>query len=181
MFGMVEAIYSYIMRQIGLRNDAADAAGSMHAKIGDIKNTLNVINDNVYPVHKKTPTFTRGVMQSLYVEEQWYTMVNITGNRIIVNGSLSCLSQSSYVYINILVDDVQILDTTWVSLSTFSNPEYGYTLPYDYTNDASNPDQIGVFRLDGIHFSESFKIQAMSNNGNYNYPSLTVGMLHIPA
>lgn len=37
MFGMMEALLSFIRRQVGLRTDAASATGSLHAKIKDIK------------------------------------------------------------------------------------------------------------------------------------------------
>lgn len=40
MFGMMEGIFSFIRRQVGLRTDAANAAGSLHAKIADVKNSI---------------------------------------------------------------------------------------------------------------------------------------------
>ena len=40
MFGMMEGIFSFIRRQVGLRTDGADAAGSLHAKVTDIKNRI---------------------------------------------------------------------------------------------------------------------------------------------
>ncbi len=36
MFGIMEALLSFIRRQVGLRTDAASSTGSLHAKIGDI-------------------------------------------------------------------------------------------------------------------------------------------------
>lgn len=41
MFGFFEGIYSFLTRQIGLRTDAADAAGSLHAKVADAKSSIN--------------------------------------------------------------------------------------------------------------------------------------------
>jgi hypothetical protein len=40
MFGMMEALLSFIRRQVGLRTDAASSTGSLHAKVGDLKSTL---------------------------------------------------------------------------------------------------------------------------------------------
>lgn len=39
MFGMMEAMLSFLRRQIGLRTDAADPAGSLHAKTSGIWQT----------------------------------------------------------------------------------------------------------------------------------------------
>ncbi len=41
MLGMLEAMLSFLRRQIGLRTDAADAAGSLHAKVADAKSSIN--------------------------------------------------------------------------------------------------------------------------------------------
>jgi hypothetical protein len=37
MFGMMEALLSFIRRQVGLRTDSASASGSLHAKIGEMR------------------------------------------------------------------------------------------------------------------------------------------------
>ena len=41
MFGMLEAMLSFLRRQIGLRTDAADANGSLHAKVADVKESIS--------------------------------------------------------------------------------------------------------------------------------------------
>lgn len=40
MFGLPEALMSFIRRQVGLRTDAADATGSLHAKLAHIVETF---------------------------------------------------------------------------------------------------------------------------------------------
>jgi hypothetical protein len=40
MFGMMEALLSFIRRQVGLRTDAADATGSAHAKLVHLNQVL---------------------------------------------------------------------------------------------------------------------------------------------
>ena len=177
MFGLVEAIYSFILRQIGLRADTPDAAGSVHAKLGDIQNTLNVVNGNVFPVHKKTPTYTRAVMDNMYTQGEWKNMVNITGNRIIVNGSLIIYSSSQYVTLRMVIDGVQVI---YNSLSSLHYPEYGYVLPYQYTNDSNYDSEMGVIKLDGIHFSQSFTIDLVTTSGDYRYRSAAIMLWHIP-
>lgn len=39
MFGMMEALLSFIRRQVGLRTDQASATGSLHAKVGEARNS----------------------------------------------------------------------------------------------------------------------------------------------
>ncbi|HZJ83439.1 MAG TPA: hypothetical protein VFD57_06490 [Clostridia bacterium] len=51
MFGLNEALMSFVRRQVGLRTDGADANGSLHAKVKDSKNHItNYISD--YVEHK---------------------------------------------------------------------------------------------------------------------------------
>jgi hypothetical protein len=47
MFGMMEGIFSFIRRQVGLRTDAANAAGSLHAKIADVKNRIADVKNRI--------------------------------------------------------------------------------------------------------------------------------------
>lgn len=47
MFGGFEALLSFIARQVGLRTDVADPAGSLHAKIAAVQSTSNSINSNI--------------------------------------------------------------------------------------------------------------------------------------
>jgi len=43
MFGIMEAMLSFLRRQVGLRTDTADANGSLHAKVRSVKNdTANI-------------------------------------------------------------------------------------------------------------------------------------------
>jgi len=46
VFGMMEAMLSFLRRQIGLRTDAADVAGSLHAKVKDIVNKVGTPSDS---------------------------------------------------------------------------------------------------------------------------------------
>lgn len=40
MFGMMEGIFSFIRRQVGLRTDTADAGGSLHAKLAEARASI---------------------------------------------------------------------------------------------------------------------------------------------
>lgn len=43
MFGMAEALLSFLRRQVGLRTDAASASGSLHGKTKDVKAAVSAI------------------------------------------------------------------------------------------------------------------------------------------
>ena len=45
MFGFWESILSFLIRTVGLRTDAADAAGSLHAKVAEAKSNINTHTD----------------------------------------------------------------------------------------------------------------------------------------
>ena len=47
VFGMIEALLSFIRRQVGLRTDAASASGSLHAKTTRIFNEAVAIKNSV--------------------------------------------------------------------------------------------------------------------------------------
>jgi len=47
VFGLNEALLSFIRRQVGLRTDAASASGSLHAKVKDVKNDLQYMGRKI--------------------------------------------------------------------------------------------------------------------------------------
>ena len=48
VFGMIEALLSFMRRQVGLRTDTADPAGSLHAKVKYLNDTqLISVRDNI--------------------------------------------------------------------------------------------------------------------------------------
>jgi hypothetical protein len=108
MFGMMEALLSFIRRQVGLRTDAANAGGSLHAKMGDAKNLLNAVNANVGRAPwaaGKSPTWLYGKYTAPIPDNTIVTIVNITGPRIILGGHL-IVSINRYCLGTLTVDDV---------------------------------------------------------------------------
>ena len=62
MFGMMEALLSFIRRQVGLRTDSADASGSLHAKVANLTNTL--INTSASILNKSSiKSIQRGTLE----------------------------------------------------------------------------------------------------------------------
>ena len=168
MFGIMEVTLSFLRRQIGLRTDAADAVGSVHAKIGDLKN-------NVFPWHKKTATFSRGVI-SYVNNNQTINALEITGDRVILSSEIRVkLSIASQVYIKLIIDGVEILPFN-TSLANFTNTEYGYSVPY---NDGTNT--YCVMSLSNLHFSTSFVVQVWDNGTGGGAHPVAVSAWHVPA
>src|SRR5690625_2747187 len=56
MFGFFEAIYDFIIRQIGTRGDSASSVGSLHSKT---RATYNLTSDTEYSVGRRTDSASR--------------------------------------------------------------------------------------------------------------------------
>jgi len=159
-FGFWEAILSFLTRQIGLRTDAADPAGSLHAKVRYINDTkipttetnlTNAINTRQAP---RGPVTARGSFSSSN-GLIWETALNITGKgKLIALGAYSSAAQS--LYVNVTVDGY---------LFNFASPavaDYFYPAPpYVYTwtnalNTAANGGRPDMFQ---IEFKTSLKIE----------------------
>ena len=64
MFGMAEAMLSFLRRQVGLRTDAASATGSLHAKVKDVKNAVSTIaGKNIINHGSAIKSIQRGTIQ----------------------------------------------------------------------------------------------------------------------
>ena len=126
MFGLPEALMSFIRRQVGLRTDAADASGSVHAKLTHIDEYLLALVPGT-PFHLKTPTLTR------VSTDISGTFLTITGPRIILGGVaiFGGRRDSTYTYrtgISIVIDDNTVVTTG--SDSNYTEHNYGayYTM-----------------------------------------------------
>ena len=64
MFGMAEAMLSFLRRQVGLRTDAASATGSLHAKVKDVKSAVSTIaGKNIINHGSAIKSIQRGTIQ----------------------------------------------------------------------------------------------------------------------
>ena len=65
MFGMMEALLSFFRRQVGLRTDAADATGSLHAKTSSMVAKPIIANGSaVKSVQRGTIAYTSNATKS---------------------------------------------------------------------------------------------------------------------
>lgn len=98
MFGMWDGILTFLMRHVGARTDAANPAGSLHAKAGAIKNVVDRIN----------------------------TSVGSSGDAPNRNGSLH--AKISNLDISRKIPKINVVNTTAMSFSPFNISGSGYLI-----------------------------------------------------
>lgn len=86
MFGMMEAMLSFLRRQVGLRTDSADAAGSLHAKIGGLRSYLAA---NYFRLRSATAYYHTG---GLAPEKTETTLFSASGSGI------AMMAETVYAY-----------------------------------------------------------------------------------
>ena len=146
--------------EIGRKADAADSAGSLHAKLKALANT-----DFGTTFHLKTPTVTKGnaiaTSHTNYVD-----IISITGPRVL----LGCvINLKMHGRVKVIIDNATVFDA-------------------DYNGDGVIPtieDQNGTYAamllIQGpFRFSTSFVVQVCSASSEYN-GSASVFATHIAA
>lgn len=108
MFGMMEGIFSFIRRQVGLRTDAANAAGSLHAKVAEARTKVVAdvadIKSNVSLKTKKPRCVIGGV--SNLQQGTTYTVLNVSGRGKLTYFKIGNAEYDNLNSIQIIVDGV---------------------------------------------------------------------------
>jgi len=78
VFGMMEAMLSFLRRQVGLRTDSADASGSLHAKITALKSYI----ETNYFRNKSANLYTHS--GGFVPENTETTLFSVTGSGIAI-------------------------------------------------------------------------------------------------
>lgn len=112
MFGMMEAMLSFLRRQVGLRTDVASASGSLHAKVKEARDTIhsylvNTITPKITPWHSKQPRCA--VYGTSY--EGTYTVLDISGSGFITGITCRTGTSSPRFDIKITIDGVVRFDS----------------------------------------------------------------------
>ena len=156
MFGIMEALLSFIRRQVGLRTDAADSAGSVHAKIGnllsvldctqkvviasdnlkqsaDTESSLTSSSDPAAALKKKFKVYVSGIVRisfeiKLSTDGGSYKHINAQGyvNGIAVSGTAQNSSGSYVKYTYDIPVEVGNTVELWISLTTNGSSTTGY-------------------------------------------------------
>lgn len=128
-------IYSLLLWMIGKRSDAADAAGSLHAKIGDLKNklgnptdtradntVLGMSNTQIKSVQRGTSSITNGSSYTTVT----ISSVNTNKSLLVITGSLY---NSSSTNLGDYQVDAVLTNSTTITL-TRTNATNGTTVPW---------------------------------------------------
>ena len=110
MFGIMEALMSFIRRQVGLRTDAADVNGSLHGKVKELRNHFtNVITDATF-LSRKTASKSAGSGAGWNTAEQSFTGPSISGRGILRGIKIANVEQSynTFVRVVLTVDGVTV-------------------------------------------------------------------------
>lgn len=181
-----------LLHQIGQRGDPANATGSVHAKVSDVKDTLTgAISGKIFPWHQKTATFSKGTIDQL---EGNTTMdiLSVVGNRVVLDGAfVGSASGDAKIQLRLEIDGVEIFPWRSVSLSAT-----GSLFSPDVTRGIGkipllrSLDDNGIARSTffyfpiphGLHFSSSIKFQ-IRNTASYNQSDMELGafLWHVPA
>ena len=156
MFGLNEALMSFIRRQVGLRTDAANAGGSLHGKVGDIKSNLIAESNSI----KSTLQKPRGTPSKVKfgLSKEYMTILNITGKGELIAIGGSGGSSSGAPRIKLTIDGVVIFEAAGSNESIIFAPTAGTIL----NNEVMKKDVNGLCT---IPFSSSLKVEGKSHNG----------------
>lgn len=193
-------VLGWLGYQVGQRTDAADATGSLHAKIPDIKNYLsstiysyltNTVNANVAKapwVGSKTPTHTAGDYNTTITTTT--DILTITGPRIILGGFIHMPHDLSRItslivdgvtwasYLNTASTDHGIEDFVQGSLKANSHYPWRHPVSYLIYPDSTSAYIIPpVFMLPMMYIASGFIIRCQTTD-SYT-PKMTYQIIHV--
>jgi len=156
VFGLNEALMSFIRRQVGLRTDAASSAGSLHAKVGNIAANVANVASKVY-VWKETKPYI--IFQSVSAGST-ATLLNIT------SGSGFLLGVEAYAD-----QDDDNYTSASVSITIDGTDKTG---GFAIIAGTSRADRTGAVSYNigiagPLRFNSSIRIQGRSNNVSASY------------
>ena len=159
MFGIMEAMLSFLRRQVGLRSDVADGAGSLHAKIVYTKEQIETsVETRQKP---RGPAGAFGVFSTTLSSYQ--TVLDITGVGILraLQARQASSGPSAQVGVKITVDGYVVSDC--ISPSATATNLY-YPAPdflFNKTGETAGLATVanGGCALLGLNFKDSLKIE----------------------
>jgi hypothetical protein len=107
VFGLNEALMSFIRRQVGLRTDVASANGSLHGKVGDLKEYVYTNRNILLDALQKPRGATVSGSMTVNTVNSWITVLDITGKGCLTAFAMQ-KNSSQYAMYNIKVDGVTV-------------------------------------------------------------------------
>jgi len=142
MFGS-EEILAFIRRSVGVRGDAADTSGSLHAKVKKLSDDALATLAKA-PWNGKSVTVNSGyIYSSVAGDGVYHDILRITGPRIILDGYINFEQTPNYIYRRIVIDGNTIANfygddiqenylNRWNPSSNYYKNTLSYRLPYGY-------------------------------------------------
>jgi len=154
-------VYAFIIRQIGVRTDVASASGSLHAKIGEARSTLN---NNINTRQKPRAAVAPGSFMTQQTSYQ--TALNITGiGRLL--GLLDTAPTGGISLTKVTIDGIVVQESRNGNSGVVAYPDGAWRFTTDSTAYAwltlangGRPD------FAELNFKQSLKIEYKSANGN---------------
>ena len=123
MFGIMEALLSFIRRQVGLRTDEASASGSLHAKVANLINTsASILNTSASILNKSNiKSIQRGtlIMSNTDVSKN-VTISPVNTAKAMVNFlgamAVSYISTSGYTYTSHHFVTLELVNSTTIRI-----------------------------------------------------------------
>ena len=174
--GLIAAIIGWLQYHLGLRTDAASAGGSLHAKIGDIKNTIiNQIAIVLGTVQKPRTLAVGQYTMPASENSAQYTVLNVSGKGKL-NG-LRIYGQSAYepyFIVSIYIDGVLMSSTRIDNYSGnfFPGPDFFWPMSY-YTGSGSSRRNLSGWVV-------AQEVSGSSSYTDYPYVNQFIGYLGIP-
>ncbi|MZP28681.1 hypothetical protein GTO91_02970 [Heliobacterium undosum] len=174
MFGLSEAMLSFFRRQIGLRTDANNAAGSLHAKVGDLKANNTSEHTAIASALARTPWaagkkvyIASGFNATTYPSQNDVEVFNITGPLHVLGGYIEFMSGASNLSYKLEVDGSFIMNGVYGS--TLNHPSTGVWIWRPSTGDyfGTSHKSLAFFLPDT--YTQSF----YSPNSTYTYTSFS--------
>ncbi|MCW2278746.1 hypothetical protein [Heliophilum fasciatum] len=166
MFGATETLISFLQRQLGVRTDSSSGTGSVHSKLGDLKDTVNTNFSTVNTALARTPWMAGKKVYIQYGRYQNTVSANITvdmfeltGPILILGGYVDLGTTSQYAYYTLVADGANIFN---VSGST-ANGSNGIVEYYNTTNNDVTSTSHGsnaYFLPNPYHSSVTFSTKA---------------------
>ena len=122
MFGMMEALLSFLRRQVGLRTDAADAAGSLHAKVKEARDTI--INTEL-PKYQKPRSGYKGAGST--TSTTYVTLLSVSGRGRLARVIFRQTNASYITYLKVTIDGNLLGEVSTQSVTYVDYPSLGFT------------------------------------------------------
>jgi len=156
---MMEALISFVRRQIGLRTDSASASGSLHAKVGDLKNFTSSLQTTVLNSLQK-PRGPAGAAGSfMTTSTEFVTVLDIAGKGRLVGLFLHQTTKNNPSVIVTVDGHVLANGASSLDVGGYSYPAKDY---YFYSQGFTND---GDPRNAEINFKASLKLQLKTLGG----------------